>query len=62
MTGYTVHTGSTKKFSDAWDRIFSGGKADSGKKSSRKSTKKTAVKSQNKKASHKVKSKKKSKS
>jgi len=22
MTGYTVHTGSTEKFSDGWDRIF----------------------------------------
>lgn len=24
MTGYTVHTGSTEKFSEGWDRIFSG--------------------------------------
>jgi hypothetical protein len=24
MTGYTVHTGSTVKFSSSWDRIFSG--------------------------------------
>lgn len=24
MTGYTVHTGSTKKFSTNWDQIFSG--------------------------------------
>jgi hypothetical protein len=23
MTGYTVHTGSTVKFSTSWDRIFS---------------------------------------
>lgn len=23
MTGYTVHTGSTVKFSNSWDRIFS---------------------------------------
>ena len=22
MTGYTVHTGSTVRFSDGWDRIF----------------------------------------
>jgi hypothetical protein len=22
MTGYTVHTGSTVKFSNGWDRIF----------------------------------------
>lgn len=27
MTGYTVHTGSTVKFSGSWDRIFSGKKA-----------------------------------
>jgi hypothetical protein len=24
MTGYTVHTGSTTKFSTSWDRIFAG--------------------------------------
>jgi hypothetical protein len=24
MTGYTVHTGSTVKFSTGWDNIFSG--------------------------------------
>ncbi len=24
MTGYTVHTGSTKKFASNWDNIFSG--------------------------------------
>ena len=24
MTGYTVHTGSSEKFSEGWDRIFSG--------------------------------------
>lgn len=22
MTGYTVHTGSTEKFSEGWDKIF----------------------------------------
>jgi hypothetical protein len=27
MTGYTVHTGTTVKFSGGWDRIFSGKKA-----------------------------------
>jgi hypothetical protein len=26
MTGYTVHTGSTDKFSNGWDQIFSGKK------------------------------------
>lgn len=37
MTGYTVHTGSTRKFSEGWARIFSkksGGKKSAGKKSS----------------------------
>ncbi len=24
MTGYTVHTGSSEKFSDGWDNIFPG--------------------------------------
>lgn len=24
MTGYTVHTGASKKFVNGWDRIFSG--------------------------------------
>jgi hypothetical protein len=24
MTGYTVHTGSSVKFSDGWDKIFAG--------------------------------------
>ncbi len=27
MTGYTVHTGTSKKFVSGWDRVFSG-KAD----------------------------------
>ncbi|MDB5340897.1 MAG: hypothetical protein JWN70_6516 [Planctomycetaceae bacterium] len=26
MTGYTVHTGSTDKFSQGWDQIFQGQK------------------------------------
>ena len=26
MTGYTVHTGSSVKFSSGWDAVFSGGK------------------------------------
>ena len=25
MTGYTVHTGTSLKFSEGWDRIFAGG-------------------------------------
>jgi len=28
MTGYTVHTGSSKKFISGWDRVFSGGKSE----------------------------------
>ena len=24
MTGYTVHTGASKKFVSGWDRVFSG--------------------------------------
>lgn len=24
MTGYTVHTGTSKKFVNGWDRVFSG--------------------------------------
>lgn len=31
MTGYTVHTGSTEKFSQGWDQIFGGSKQTSGK-------------------------------
>ena len=25
MTGYTVHTGATKKFASGWERVFGGG-------------------------------------
>jgi hypothetical protein len=34
MTGYTVHTGSSVKFSDGWDKIFTKG----GKKKSANAT------------------------
>lgn len=27
MTGYTVHTGTNKKFSEGWERVFSKSKA-----------------------------------
>ena len=37
MTGYTVHTGSTIKFSTSWDRIFSDSKAGKDAASSKKS-------------------------
>lgn len=41
MTGYTVHTGSTVKFSGSWDRIFSGKPTS---KPSKKTVKKTVAK------------------
>jgi hypothetical protein len=31
MTGYTVHTGTSKKFVSGWDRVFGKGKGDSGR-------------------------------
>ncbi len=42
MTGYTVHTGSTEKFSDGWDQIFR--KKKTAKKTTAKSTKKSTGK------------------
>jgi hypothetical protein len=30
MTGYTVHTGSTVKFSEGWDQIFGSGSKKTG--------------------------------
>jgi hypothetical protein len=38
MTGYTVHTGSTEKFSSGWDRIFP---EQAGKRASQSGAKKT---------------------
>jgi hypothetical protein len=35
MTGYTVHTGSTEKFSEGWDRIFTSKARPSGKTASK---------------------------
>ena len=37
MTGYTVHTGTSVKFSEGWDRIFSGAKKKPGKKAAKHS-------------------------
>ena len=51
MTGYTVHTGSTKKFATNWDEIFkakAGGKA---KSATEQSTAKKSPKSSAKKSS-----------
>jgi hypothetical protein len=36
MTGYTVHTGSTVKFSDGWDNIFGGASGKKTRKLARK--------------------------
>jgi hypothetical protein len=52
MTGYTVHTGTSKKFTEGWDNIFekksegkSTGKKKTGKKKADKSASNIAVKS-----------------
>ncbi len=46
MTGYTVHSGTTIKFSESWDRIFQEGAAKSikAKKSPRKKPASTTAK------------------
>jgi hypothetical protein len=54
MTGYTVHTGTTVKFSDGWDKIFSKGakkKPAAAKSTAKKAT--AAKKATNKKTSAK---------
>ncbi len=43
MTGYTVHTGSNKKFVSGWDQIFQG-TASTKKGTARKSTQKKVTK------------------
>jgi hypothetical protein len=51
MTGYTVHTGSTVKFSEGWDQIFrTKGHAKSPAKGSKPAKKKSASKAAAKKA------------
>jgi len=42
MTGYTVHTGSTVKFSDGWDNIFSGASGKETKRTTKRSKKAVA--------------------
>ncbi len=46
MTGYTVHTGSTKKFASNWDQIFAG-KQTKAAAQPPKSVKKTSKKKKN---------------
>jgi hypothetical protein len=38
MTGYTVHTGSTEKFSQSWDKIFGKKNLQSRQKTTKKTT------------------------
>ncbi len=44
MTGYTVHTGASKKFVSGWDRIFCGDDAPAETKGKGKKKKKVARK------------------
>ena len=44
MTGYTVHTGASKKFVSGWDRIFSDDDAPTKTKGKAKKKKKAAKK------------------
>ncbi|MFN8707257.1 MAG: hypothetical protein ACK50J_11295, partial [Planctomyces sp.] len=44
MTGYTVHTGASKKFVSGWDRVFGQGTAASDKKEKSASAGKSAAK------------------
>ena len=44
MTGYTVHTGSSKKFAQGWDQIFKGtASTKSAKPASKKAAKKKSA-------------------
>ena len=49
MTGYTVHTGASKKFVAGWDNIFGDKKEDTAAPASRKKSAKAAKKSKAKK-------------
>ena len=61
MTGYTVHTGASKKFVSGWDRIFSGNQeaqaktTGTAKKATAKKKAKASVKASSKKAARKKK-------
>jgi hypothetical protein len=46
MTGYTVHTGTTIKFSEGWDRIFEERAAKSKKGNAQKKSASPSAKSQ----------------
>jgi hypothetical protein len=53
MTGYTVHTGSTVKYSTGWDNIFSGARRQKSTGTKKKTAQPRASKSAKKK-SHKA--------
>lgn len=56
MTGYTVHSGTTIKFSEGWDRVFQEGAAktkSSGKKATSVATTKAKAKARVKRAAKK---------
>ena len=48
MTGYTVHTGSSEKFSQGWDQIFQGQKKPAPKTEAKPAAKKTPKNSKTK--------------
>lgn len=43
MTGYTVHTGTSEKFTEGWDRVFGGTIKPGKKKAAPKKAQKTAT-------------------
>lgn len=43
MTGYTVHTGSSEKFSQGWDQIFRGPKKQPAKSAAKPDSSKKAT-------------------
>ncbi len=43
MTGYTVHTGSTEKFSEGWDQIFKKGAKKSPSRAKKPAAKKSSA-------------------
>ncbi len=49
MTGYTVHTGSSEKFSQGWDQIFQGQKKQPAKPAAKPAAEKKSPKSPKKK-------------
>ena len=57
MTGYTVHTGTSKKFTAGWDSIFDSKKS-AGNKSGKKKTAKKAASAKSKSDGKKKKSRK----